>query len=228
MVLGCLRRAFMLAFVAFWCFGGTAFLINVLVVLLRTPRRNAPLIAVVSVFLLIWVSFTTLFCGGFFRCSELRHRMSPVLPTALACLRGVGQLLCLPCRCARTARSWLLRRQGTGSGRASGGGGLPRAVTQGHVMDVLPREAPARGGSRVVAIDDIPVYVQRDGKRPDGTSSECAVCLGEVESGEAVKRLPVCLHVFHETCIDPWLLSGKSTCPVCRCDVFAPLPPEMV
>nr|CAB3446275.1 unnamed protein product [Digitaria exilis] len=98
MVLGCLCRTFMLAFLAFWCFGGTAFLINVLVVLLRTPRRNAPLIAVVSVFLFIWVSFTTLLCGGFFRCSELGDRMPRVLPTALACLRGVGQLLCLPCR----------------------------------------------------------------------------------------------------------------------------------
>nr|CAB3446273.1 unnamed protein product [Digitaria exilis] len=81
-------------------------------------------------------------------------------------------------------------------------------------MDVLPREPPVRGGTRAVAVDDIPAYKQRDdAKLPDGPSSECAVCLGEVQSGETVKRLPVCLHVFHQTCIDPWLLSGKSTCP---------------
>ncbi|PUZ74903.1 hypothetical protein GQ55_1G103700 [Panicum hallii var. hallii] len=86
-------------------------------------------------------------------------------------------------------------------------------------MTVLPREGPVHGGARTVAAAAaaIPAYEQRGGALPDG-APECPVCLGEVEKGEMVKRLPVCLHWLH----------GHSTCPVCRCDVFASLPGQVV
>ena len=50
--------------------------------------------------------------------------------------------------------------------------------------------------------------------------AECSVCLAEVKQKEMVKQLPACAHLFHEECIDLWLLSYR-TCPVCRTPVNA-------
>lgn len=43
----------------------------------------------------------------------------------------------------------------------------------------------------------------------------CSVCLGSFQTGETVRLLPVCLHLYHVECIDPWL-DAHSTCPICR------------
>lgn len=48
-----------------------------------------------------------------------------------------------------------------------------------------------------------------------GEPIECSVCMCEVEDEERV-RLLSCKHVFHVTCIDPWVLQKNSVCPLCR------------
>ncbi|CAN6194946.1 unnamed protein product [Urochloa humidicola] len=57
--------------------------------------------------------------------------------------------------------------------------------------------------------------VQRKVMDAGEEEAACSVCLGAFESGEIVKLLPVCLHLYHAECIDPWLRK-HSTCPVCR------------
>ncbi|KAG0252719.1 hypothetical protein BG011_006839 [Mortierella polycephala] len=47
----------------------------------------------------------------------------------------------------------------------------------------------------------------------------CAVCLGEYEVGDQVRTLP-CHHQYHLECIDPWLLTVASFCPICKRDVW--------
>lgn len=46
-------------------------------------------------------------------------------------------------------------------------------------------------------------------------TSECAICISELECDTLVRILPNCKHLFHQECIDRWFrISG--TCPVCR------------
>uniref|UniRef100_A0A914IB25 RING-type domain-containing protein n=1 Tax=Globodera rostochiensis TaxID=31243 RepID=A0A914IB25_GLORO len=54
----------------------------------------------------------------------------------------------------------------------------------------------------------------------DGSNNkECAICLQPLLASEDVKKLLSCQHTFHPNCIDTWLGIGKTTCPVCRCQV---------
>ncbi|XP_026851987.2 RING finger protein 148 [Electrophorus electricus] len=46
----------------------------------------------------------------------------------------------------------------------------------------------------------------------------CAVCIDSFKRGDVVTNLP-CRHVFHKTCIEPWLLEHH-TCPMCKYDIL--------
>lgn len=49
------------------------------------------------------------------------------------------------------------------------------------------------------------------------SEESCAVCLGDFEEGDVLRRLP-CKHSFHRACVDKWLKQNK-VCPLCIQDV---------
>lgn len=66
---------------------------------------------------------------------------------------------------------------------------------------------------------------RKEDKRPDAEESDdekCTICLCELEDEEDVRRLP-CMHLFHQTCVDQWLVTNRK-CPICRVDITAQLP----
>ena len=53
---------------------------------------------------------------------------------------------------------------------------------------------------------------------PDSIGREiCPICIVDFEEGDDIRLLP-CegKHSFHQQCVDPWLLTLSSSCPICR------------
>ncbi|KAF7127337.1 hypothetical protein RHSIM_Rhsim11G0058100 [Rhododendron simsii] len=49
------------------------------------------------------------------------------------------------------------------------------------------------------------------------TSATCAICLEDYTIGEKLRILP-CRHKFHALCVDAWLTTWRTFCPVCKRD----------
>ncbi|XP_024962644.1 receptor homology region, transmembrane domain- and RING domain-containing protein 2-like isoform X1 [Cynara cardunculus var. scolymus] len=49
------------------------------------------------------------------------------------------------------------------------------------------------------------------------TSATCAICLEDYNVGDRLRILP-CRHKFHAICVDAWLTSWRTFCPVCKRD----------
>jgi hypothetical protein len=50
-------------------------------------------------------------------------------------------------------------------------------------------------------------------------TSDCSICMEKFKKGELIQPFVLCAHEFHYSCINSWLLGGKTTCPICRQDL---------
>ncbi|XP_075653207.1 NEP1-interacting protein 2-like [Castanea sativa] len=70
------------------------------------------------------------------------------------------------------------------------------------------------------SVEKIPKIIITGNNNVDasGDRVSCSVCLQDFQLGETVRSLPHCHHIFHQPCIDKWLLRHGS-CPLCRRDL---------
>ena len=57
----------------------------------------------------------------------------------------------------------------------------------------------------------------------DANQLECQICLADFEVGDKIcwSNNPDCVHTFHISCLEPWLLKHDE-CPLCRCPYLVP------
>ena len=59
-----------------------------------------------------------------------------------------------------------------------------------------------------------PVLTYADAE--SGSADACAVCLADYVMGDEIRVLLNCKHKFHKDCVDRWLITRSSFCPICR------------
>ena len=98
------------------------------------------------------------------------------------------------------------------------------------------RTATAATAAAATTYDDVIVHASQTMVNHASTEetleqdldTNCAICQDRMRQGELVRKLTVCEHIFHKSCIDLWLLHRSVRCPTCRHDIREPaLPPVL-
>ncbi|XP_066241641.1 RING finger protein 150 isoform X1 [Saccopteryx leptura] len=78
------------------------------------------------------------------------------------------------------------------------------------------------GDAAKKAISKLQVRTIRKGdKETEPDFDNCAVCIEGYKPSDVVRILP-CRHLFHKSCVDPWLLDHR-TCPMCKMNILKAL-----
>lgn len=88
---------------------------------------------------------------------------------------------------------------------------------RGRVRAAVAAGRPGLTEEEVNTLDAF-VYAEADAAAAGDGPDSCAVCLGEFQLGEDMRRL-YCRHVFHKACIDEWLQLQR-VCPLCKADAL--------
>uniref|UniRef100_A0A8C0NBN5 RING finger protein 150 n=1 Tax=Canis lupus familiaris TaxID=9615 RepID=A0A8C0NBN5_CANLF len=63
--------------------------------------------------------------------------------------------------------------------------------------------------------------IKKGDKETEPDFDNCAVCIEGYKPNDVVRILP-CRHLFHKSCVDPWLLDHR-TCPMCKMNILKAL-----
>ncbi|OLY78900.1 Receptor homology region, transmembrane domain- and RING domain-containing protein 3 [Smittium mucronatum] len=61
-------------------------------------------------------------------------------------------------------------------------------------------------------------YIGEQEKAELDNDFDCLICFEKMNVGDKVRSIP-CSHIFHQECLDRWLLDRMGSCPNCRLDL---------
>ncbi|KAB8090373.1 hypothetical protein EE612_015542 [Oryza sativa] len=98
-------------------------------------------------------------------------------------------------------------------------------VRRHHIRRDRPRIPEAREfhGMSSQLVKAMPSLIFTKVQEDNCTSSMCAICLEDYNVGEKLRVLP-CRHKFHAACVDLWLTTWRTFCPVCKRDASTGIP----
>jgi len=71
------------------------------------------------------------------------------------------------------------------------------------------------GAATQEEVDALPIKIFDMKKKKENDPETCAVCIDDFKDGDKLRVLP-CRHEYHVECIDLWLTTRKSFCPICK------------
>ncbi|ORX40390.1 hypothetical protein BCR36DRAFT_407579 [Piromyces finnis] len=71
------------------------------------------------------------------------------------------------------------------------------------------------GAATQEEVEALPIKVFSMEKKKENDPETCAVCIDDFQDGDKLRVLP-CRHEYHVECIDLWLTTRKSFCPICK------------
>jgi hypothetical protein len=75
----------------------------------------------------------------------------------------------------------------------------------------------------VSASQDLIEQASRQITLEENIDDNCPICQDNMRQGELIRKLNVCGHMFHISCVDNWFLNDSVLCPSCRHDIRQPV-----
>ncbi|PYI28330.1 hypothetical protein BP00DRAFT_351322 [Aspergillus indologenus CBS 114.80] len=69
----------------------------------------------------------------------------------------------------------------------------------------------------IAPVNDAPRSEDMPTDAPRPVSGECVICMEEFHGPDYIRPL-TCGHIFHVSCLDPWLTRRHACCPLCKTD----------
>lgn len=94
------------------------------------------------------------------------------------------------------------------------------AILMAMVTQRSPPEKKQADSTLILAAETIVIYKNNQEEAKSNCNGDiCVICLGEYEDGVRCRILSNCKHMFHQSCVDSWLVEGRD-CPLCRAPVL--------